>query len=108
MVEVSGPFDVTVLRLQDCQPILRFTGRPGRIHAIQFVADGTATMAIAPGSDGGGLGPSPPRCALPDTGSAPAATPGSDPAPVALVLALAAAMGALLGWSAGREQTRER
>ena len=96
-VEVTAPFDITVLRLDDCQPILRFTAEPGRIHAIQFEADGSVSWSMPAGADGGGLPPTPPQCSMPDTGTITGTGVGSDPQPAGLILALAAALGVLLG-----------
>ncbi len=95
-VEVTAPFEVTVLRLHDCQPILRFTAEPGRTHAIQFEADGSVSWSVISGSDGGRLPPTPARCSLPDTGTVPGTRAGSEPLPAGLTLTLAAALGVLL------------
>lgn len=94
-VDVTAPFEVTVLRLADCQPILRFTAQPGRTHAIQFEADGGVSWSVPAGSDGPGMSPRPPVCALPDT-STDSAFPGPHPWPTGLILALATALGVLL------------
>ena len=95
-VKVTAPFEVTVLRLDDCQPVLRFTAQPGRIHAIQFEADGSVSWSLLSGSDGGALSATPARCSLPDTGTVAGTRAGSEPLPAGPILALAAALGVLL------------
>ncbi len=95
-VDASTPFTVTVLSLEGCEPILRFPAQPGRIHAIEFDADGGVSWRKLSGSDGGFLPATAPECGLPDTDSATAPT-RPDGAPTVLILALAAALGVLLG-----------
>jgi hypothetical protein len=58
--QTSEVATVTIRDLDDCSLVLRFDVQPRTSHAVEFAADGTATVKVG-GGDGGFIGHDEPR-----------------------------------------------